>query len=145
MERVTLDFPETSIIHRHSLTVRITDMNYGQHLGHDALVSLLADARAQAFASLAYPEWDMAGYPSVVADLTVMYQRETRFADRLVVETAVPEPEGKALTVYHRVLNERDERVATARVTLLLLDPAAGKTVAVPCELKRALADARGD
>ena len=41
MERVKLDFPAEAVIHRHPMTVRVTDMNYGRHLGHDALVSLL--------------------------------------------------------------------------------------------------------
>ncbi|WP_447926455.1 MULTISPECIES: thioesterase family protein [unclassified Vreelandella] len=144
MERVTLDFPEAAIIHRHSLSVRITDMNYGRHLGHDALVGLIAEARAQALAALGFPEWDLAGYPSVVADLTVLYQREACFPEVLSIETAVPEPEGKALVVYHRVLNAQDQRVATAKLTLMLVDTAARQTVEVPAEVKRALAHARG-
>ena len=49
MERVSQEFPNAAVIHRHPLTVRVTDMNYGRHLGHDALVSLLHEARMQAF------------------------------------------------------------------------------------------------
>ncbi|UYF98795.1 acyl-CoA thioesterase [Halomonas sp. GD1P12] len=145
MERVTLEFPEAMIVHRHPLSVRITDMNYGRHLAHDAVVTLLAEARAQAFVALSCPEWDMGGYPSVVADLSVTFQREARFPDALVIETAVPDPEGKALVVYHRILNHRQEPVATARVTLLLIDTTARKPVAIPSELTRALDAARGD
>lgn len=144
MERATLDFPEEMIVHRHSLSVRITDMNYGRHLAHDALVTLLAEARANALAALSFPEWDMGGYPSVVAELSVTFQREARFPDQLVIETAIPEPEGKALGVYHRILNPQGERVATARVTLLLIDMSTGKPVAVPDAFARALAAARG-
>lgn len=55
MERVSLEFPNAAVIHRHPLTVRVTDMNYGRHLGHDALVSLLHEARMQAFAALDLP------------------------------------------------------------------------------------------
>lgn len=44
MERVRLSFPAGDVVHRHPLTVRITDMHYGRHLGHDALVSLLREA-----------------------------------------------------------------------------------------------------
>ena len=64
MERVRLEFPETAIVHRHPLTVRVTDMNYGRHLGHDTLVSLLHEARIQAFAALGLTEWDMGGKES---------------------------------------------------------------------------------
>lgn len=144
MERVKLDFPAEAVIHRHALTVRVTDMNYGRHLGHDALVSLLHEARIQAFASLDLPEWDMHGHPSVVADLAVQYQNEARWPDALVIATAVPEPQGKALTIYQRVYHAYSEQiVATARVNQLLIDLATGRPVNVPQQVIQALAHAR--
>ncbi|WKD27156.1 thioesterase family protein [Halomonas sp. KG2] len=140
MERVTLDFPTAAIIHRHPLTVRVTDMNYGRHLGHDALVSLLHEARVHAFAALGLPEWDMKG---IVADLAVQYQSEARWPDALVIETAVPEPQGKALTVYQRICHaETDKVVATARVNQLLLDLSSGRPVKVPDDVAQAIARA---
>lgn len=144
MERVTLDFPAEAVIHRHPLTVRVTDMNYGRHLGHDALVSLLHEARVQAFASLELPEWDMQGHPSVVADLAIQYQHEARWPDALMIETAVPEPQGKALTIYHRVYHAETQRViATARVNQLLMNITTGRPANVPEKVKLALAQAR--
>lgn len=144
MERVKLDFPDEALIHRHPLAVRVTDMNYGRHLGHDALVSLLHEARLQALLALELPEWDLAGYPSVVVDLAVQYQNEAHCPEMLVVETAVPMPEGKALTVYHRVLKQDSEQVvATARLNLLLIDPSQGRPVAVPEAVTQALASAQ--
>ena len=145
MERVRLDFPEAAIVHRQPLSVRVTDMNYGRHLGHDALVSLLHEARIQALAALGLTEWDLGGYPSVVADIAVQYQSEARWPDALVVETAIPAPQGKALTVFQRVVHAEGGRpVATARLNLLLVDPASGRTVAVPEAVKTALAVAGG-
>ncbi|GEN29511.1 thioesterase [Halovibrio variabilis] len=146
MERVKLDFPAEAIIHRHPLTVRVTDMNYGRHLGHDALVSLLHEARIQAFAALDLPEWDMHGYPSVVADLAVQYLNEARWPEALVIETAVPAPQGKALTIYQRIYkSESQQWVATARVNQLLIDLATGRPVDVPERVKQVLAEARSD
>ncbi|EHJ92400.1 acyl-CoA thioesterase [Vreelandella boliviensis] len=144
MERVKLDFPAEAVIHRHPLTVRVTDMNYGRHLGHDALVSLLHEARIQAFAALDLPEWDMHGYPSVVADIAVQYQSEARWPDALMIATAVPEPQGKALTIYQRIYQtESQQVVATARVNQLLIDLATGRPVEVPEQVKQALSHAR--
>ncbi|HSP58709.1 MAG TPA: thioesterase family protein [Halomonas sp.] len=141
MERVRLEFPETELVHRHPLTVRITDMNYGRHLGHDALVSLLHEARNHALASLGLGEADLEGHASVVADLAVQFQAEARWPDALVVETAIPAPRGKAITAYHRVLREDDGRtVATARLNLLLLDPVSGRPAVVPEAVSRAIA-----
>ncbi|QTF93616.1 thioesterase family protein, partial [Halomonas sp. BM-2019] len=133
MERVRLDFPEAAIVHRHPLTVRVTDMNYGRHLGHDTLVSLLHEARIQAFGALGLTEWDLGGYPSVVADLAVQYQSEARWPDALVVETAMSPLAGRVITVYHRVCHAEGGRpVATARLNMLLVDPASARPVAIP-------------
>lgn len=144
MERVKLDFPAEAVIHRHSMTVRVTDMNYGRHLGHDALVSLLHEARIQAFAALDLPEWDMHGYPSVVADLAVQYQSEARWPDGLTIATAVPEPQGKSLTIYQRIYQlDSQQVVATARINQLLIDLASGRPVDVPEQVKQALSRAR--
>ncbi|WP_192035228.1 thioesterase family protein [Halomonas sp. YLGW01] len=143
MPRVRLEFPADAILHRHSLSVRITDMNYGRHLGHDALVSLLHEARTEALASRGLREWDLEGCPSVVADLAIQYQGEAAWPDALIVETAIPPVEGKALCVYHRVVREHDQRpVATARLNLVLLDPATGKPVPVPESVQEALSPA---
>ena len=143
MERVRLEFPAAAIVHRHPLTVRVTDMNYGRHLGHDTLVSLLHEARIQAFGALGLTEWDLGGYPSVVADLAVQYQSEARWPDALVVETAIPVPAGRSITVYHRVLHAEGGRpVATARLNVLLVDPDAGRPVAIPEAVRAAIAGA---
>lgn len=144
MERVKLDFPAEAVIHRHPTTVRVTDMNYGRHLGHDALVSLLHEARIQAFAALDLLEWDMLGYPSLVADLAVQYQSEARWPDGLMIATAVPEPQGKSLTIYQRIYQQESQQVvATARVNQLLIDLASGRPVDVPEPVKQALSRAR--
>ncbi|MDX1466331.1 MAG: thioesterase family protein [Halomonas sp.] len=144
MERVRLSFPDDEVMHRHPLTVRITDMNYGRHLGHDALISLLHEARVAALASRGLSEGDLGGYPCVAADLAVQYQAETRWPDALVVETAIPAPARKAIGVYHRILREADSAaVATARINLMLVDPATGRPVAIPDVVRDALAGAR--
>lgn len=143
MERVRLSFPEKDVMHRHPLTVRITDMNYGRHLGHDALVSLLHEARVAALASRELREWDLGGFPCVAADLAVQYQAEARWPDLLVVETAIPEPGRKAIGVYHRLLREADgATVATARINLMLVDPENGRPVPIPADVRDALAGA---
>ncbi|MDT8880239.1 thioesterase family protein [Halomonas saccharevitans] len=144
MERVRLSFPVDEVMHRHPLTVRITDMNYGRHLGHDALISLLHEARVAALASRGLHEWDLGGFPCVAADLAVQYQAETRWPDALAVETAIPAPARKAIGVYHRILREADDvTVATARINLMLIDPATGRPVAIPEALRDTLAGAR--
>ncbi len=61
-----------------------------------------------------------------------------------MVETAIPAPARKAIGVYHRILREADgATVATARINLMLVDPATGRPVVIPEVVRDALAGAR--
>ncbi|WP_048305973.1 thioesterase family protein [Halomonas sp. PR-M31] len=139
MERLQLEFPDTDLVHRYPLSVRIGDMNYGRHLGHDAVITLFHESRAQMFVALGFREWDVAGYPSVVADLAVQYRAEAKWPDALEVETAIPPAEGHGFCVYQRLQRPADKRtIAVARLNLVLLDPQAGKPVRIPDALNAA-------
>lgn len=148
MERVRLEFPSTDLVHRHQLPVRIGDMNYGRHLAHDAVITLLHEARAHMFEALGFHEWDVLGHPSVVADLAIQYRAEARWPDALAVDSAIPVASGRGFSVYQRLWRLADERtVALARVGVVLLDPAGGEPVELPPAFAEALAKAkqRGD
>jgi len=55
MARISLTLPET-FAWSTDLTVRIQDINYGNHVGNDAFVSLLHEARIRYFNQLGYSE-----------------------------------------------------------------------------------------
>lgn len=144
MDRVRLEFPVADRVHRETLRVRIGDLNYGRHLGHDAIVTLLHETRARALAALGFNEADIDGSPSVVADITVQYRAEAHWGDELLAETAMPEASGKGLPVHQRLTRVGDSRlVAVARVTLVWLAPDDGRPVAIPSSLQAALARVR--
>lgn len=120
MERIRLEFPQQRLVHRHAMTIRVSDINYGRHLGHDNVVSLAHEARGQAWQALGFPEWDVDGLMSIVSDLAVQYQGEGKLGDALVVETAMEAVSGKGLGVHHRLLRASDDTVlATVRVGLV--------------------------
>jgi acyl-CoA thioester hydrolase len=141
MERIKLEFPEEAWRHEHTLSVRVGDMNYAQHLGHDTLISLLQEARAAALDTLGVSELNIGGYPVVVVELAVQYQAEAHWPDLLDVTTAIPIPAGKGLKVFHRIVRRGDRRqVATAMLTMLLVNPAeGGKVVPLPGSFLRLL------
>lgn len=73
MARIALTLPD---IYAYSteLTVRIQDINYGSHVGNDAFVSLLHEARIRYFNHLGYSETDIEGCAIVISDLAVVYK-----------------------------------------------------------------------
>lgn len=133
MPRTSLEFP-AAVVYRHPLTLRICDINYGQHLGHDTLVSLLHDARCGWLDSHGLSELNLGGEGIgwVVAELVVHYQAEAFYADALVIELAIGEISTKGAELYHRVVRSDGAQVALAKTGVVFFDYASRKAVAVP-------------
>ena len=60
MARIKINIPP-GFITTLSIPVRITDLNYGNHLGNDSLVSILHEARVQWLKLNGYTELDIEG------------------------------------------------------------------------------------
>lgn len=116
MARVQVVFPDDAVVFAHELDVRIGDVNYWNHLGHDALVSMLHETRARLFLAAGLDEGDTEGLGCVVADLAVVYRAEARFGQRLRVEVARGEVGRYGVELVYRVTcTERGAVVALAK------------------------------
>ncbi len=88
MARVKLTLPDACHFQT-EVTVRIGDINYGGHLGNDAVLSLAHEARLQYFKSLGYSEIDIEGVGIVLADAVVVYRAEAFHGEQLTVRIAL--------------------------------------------------------
>ena len=77
--------------------MRIYDINHGQHLGHDRLISLLHEARSRFFQSLGYEELDIDGIGIVIADLQVVYLGEAFAGEQVKVDISLTALQAKVL------------------------------------------------
>ncbi|EKE76724.1 acyl-CoA thioesterase [Gallaecimonas xiamenensis] len=138
MARITLQFP-TPVLYRCPLTLRIGDINHGQHLGHDTLVSLLHEGRCCWLASHGLSEGDSGGAAQVVAELAVNYLGEAFYPQQLTMELAAGELSSKGVEIYQRLSREDGKAVAVAKVGLVFFDMGARAAVAVPDAFKALL------
>ncbi len=86
-----------------TLTVRTTDLNYGGHLGHDTLLSLVQEARVAWLASHRWQELDCAGVGLIMGDAAVVYQGEAFAGDRLEIDVAGGECSCTGFRLFYRV------------------------------------------
>lgn len=89
MARLKLDFPDSAFLFSTELPVRITDINGANHLGNDALISMLSEARAQFLVSAGIAETRRDGTGIIVTDLATMYQSESFFPEVLQFEVGM--------------------------------------------------------
>lgn len=138
MSRIVLEFPAPAI-YSHPVRLRIDDINYGQHLGHDTLVSLLHDARCGWLAEQGLTELSVDGKSLgwVVAELAVNYRAEAFYADELQVELALGELGSKGAEIFHRVVRNDGVEIAVAKVGVVFFDYVTRKAAAVPENFKQ--------
>ncbi|KPP97495.1 thioesterase family protein [Marinobacter sp. HL-58] len=89
MARIKLSFPDDVFYFETRMPVRITDINGANHLGNDALISMLSEARAQFLVNYGIQETDNEGVGIIVTDLATMYQSESFFPEMLRFEVGL--------------------------------------------------------
>lgn len=140
MARVRIEFPAQQIIFSCEIPVRISDLNYGNHLGHDALVSILHESRARFLASLGKSELDIDGLAMMVVDLTVRYLSEAFFGQVLLIEISAGELRRRSCELLYRVTNTSSGKVvAVASTGIVLFDRQLAKVAGIPPSLQSTL------
>lgn len=134
MARVKLSLP-TSFTFFARVQVRITDVNYGNHLGNDALLSLIHEARMQYLASVGFTEMDVAGVSLIMSDAAIEFKAEAFYSDVLKIYVAVADFTRVGFDLYYKLVKENGELiVATAKTGMICFDYVARKITAVPQE-----------
>ncbi|MFG1488024.1 thioesterase family protein [Oceanospirillum sp. HFRX-1_2] len=141
MARIRIEYPEANTLHTQTLDLRITDLNYGNHLAHDTLISLIHEARAKMFIAHGHKEIDIEGVGIVVADLAICYRAEVFYPDTLIIEIATDELSRKGGDLIYRVTKASDGGlVALAKTGIVFFDYQERVAVNVPEAFKQMVA-----
>lgn len=136
MARIHLEIPER-LPFATEIDVRVTDMNYGRHLGNDSMLSLIHEARVRFLASHGVTEADVDGKQLILADAAIVYRAEAFAGDRLRFEVGVGDLGRVGCDLVYRVTRLGDGTlVAEAKTGLVFLDPESRR----PSPLPRTLA-----
>lgn len=139
MARVKIALPP-AFLFTAQLPVRITDLNYGAHLGNDALLSLLHEARVQCLAFVGVREVDPAtqlGF--IMADVAVEYKAEAFYGDVLRIEVGANDLSKYGFDLVYLVKNQAGQEVARAKTGMLAFDYNTRKLRALPPALAELL------
>ena len=135
MARIQLVLPESFLL-AVELPVRITDLNYGNHLGNDALVSLLHEARVQFLRHVGVPEVDTAtGQGLIMADLAVEYRGEGFYGDVLRVQLAATDLHKYGFDLLYQVQTTAGRDIARAKTGMLCFDYTTRKLRRMPADV----------
>ena len=137
MSRVKLALPETFHFTT-EIPLRISDINYGGHLGNDAVLSVCHDLRARLFAAHGFTELDVEGVGIVMVDAVIVFQTEAFYGETLVGDVAVCNFSRTGCDVFYRLRAKSDDReVARAKTGIVFLDYGNRKIKPVPQRFRK--------
>ncbi len=145
MARIKIDLPD-SFSFTTSIPVRITDINYGGHVGNDAILSLVHEARMRFLKQLGYTELELGGVGLIMADAAIEFRNELFYGDTVIVSLACTEFSKVSFDIYYKLEKTADPLqvekrvlVAAAKTGMVCYDYANKKIAAIPGEARRNL------
>lgn len=138
MARIKIDLPENfsfSVL----IPVRITDLNYGGHVGNDAILSLVHEARMQYLKQFGYSEIELAGIGLIMADAGIEFKNELFYGDVVIASVGCNSFSKVSFDIYYKLEKEIDgsrKLVAAVKTGMIGYDYANKKIAAIPEEVK---------
>ncbi len=121
------------------LTIRITDLNYGNHLGNDTVLSLVHEARVRFLQHIGYTELDLNGAGLIMSDAAIEYKQEGFYGDKIKIYIATGDFSRIGFDFFYklvRLANEKETIIAIAKTGMVCYDYKRRKVVQVPEEVK---------
>ncbi|MBA4501445.1 acyl-CoA thioesterase [Marinobacterium marinum] len=132
MARIKLEMPDNYLFST-ELAVRIGDINYGGHLGNDAVLSMVHEARLRFLKHYHYTEMDVEGASIIMTDSAIVYKAEGFYGDRVQVDVTVTDFNKYGCDLYYLLSNkETAVEIAHAKTGIVFFDYQERKVLTVP-------------
>lgn len=138
MARLKIIIPENKI-NTFTIPVRISDVNYGNHVGNDAIVSIIHEARVQWLSQHNFTELNIEGAGLIMSDLEIEFKKESFYGDVIEVQLSIGEISKKSFEIYYQLYTKRNgERIVltVAKTGIVCYNYLNKKVVAIPDVLK---------
>lgn len=137
MARIQVKLP-SSFIFSCTIPVRITDLNYGGHVGNDTILSIIHEARVQFLQSLGYTEKNIGGVGMIMGDVAIVFKNELFYGDQVQAHVAVTEISRATFDLVYKLEKDNNGKtldVAHAKTGMVCFDYEKRKPVAIPVEV----------
>lgn len=141
MARIKIKLPPAKIA-SFIIPVRITDINYGNHVGNHAIVEIIHEARARFLQQHNFTELDAGGTALIMNELLVEFKNESFYNDLLQVKIYCGEISKKSFELFYQISVERNGKeiiIASAKTGMVCYDYQMKKVNALPDKLKLVL------
>lgn len=142
MSRTKLVFPKAEPLFTTNIAVRITDINYGNHVGNDSLLSIIHEARMQVLSANGMSELNVGGASLIMGESVVCYKGEGFYGDVFEIHIWADDVSTATFDLLYEIKTKRDGMevlIAEAKTVMICFDYEARKTKPLTEALKRVL------
>lgn len=137
MQRVKVELP-INFNFSTIIPIRITDMNYGGHVGNDSFLSLIHEARMQYLQHFGYTEINFENTSLIMADAAIEFKHEIIYTNtiKISVQAAAFTKIGFDLYYLLEIINGEELLIAgKAKTGMLCFDYTNKKITTVPTKV----------
>ena len=141
MARVKVIIPENKMA-LIKIPVRINDINYGNHVGNDAFVSIIHEARVQWLSHHNFTELNVDGVGLIMSDLVLEFKKEAFYGDLIEVELSAGEISRVGFELYYQLCTDRNGGIillVNAKTGMVCYDYLNKKVAPIPDAFRKLL------
>lgn len=142
MSRVKIKFPAENPLFTTTIGVRIGDINYGNHLGNDSVLSIIHESRMQMLKQWGGNELNIAGNSLIMADVMIAYKGEAFYGEQLTVSLFAEEVTDRSFDLLYHISTIREgssKDIAHAKTGMICFDYNTRRIATITEELKTLL------
>ena len=141
MPRVKIELPPTFSFQA-IIPVRSTDLNYANHVGNDAILSIIHEARVQYLQKFGYGELNFGGTGLIMMDAAIEFKSEILYGQKILASVGAGEFSKFAFEIFYKLETENNQKrdlAVIAKTGMVCYDYSARKIVAIPGQVKNKL------
>ena len=136
MARIKIDLPE-KYIYKTEIKVRISDINYGGHLGNDAVLSLAHESRIRFLESMGYTELNIEGAAIIMTDAAIVYHNESFYGDILNINLNIQDVSNTGFDMLYKLVRTSDNKeIARVKTGIVFFNYETKKIIPIPENFK---------
>ena len=134
MSKIKIEIP-AAFSFQTTIPVRITDLNYGGHVGNDSILSIMHEARMQFLKHYGYTEMDFGGTGLIMSDVGIEFKNEVFYGDSIIASVCAGDFSKVSFEIFYKFETEQHV-IALAKTGMVCFDYSRKKIVSIPKDIK---------
>lgn len=137
MTRIRIELPKQFSFST-KIPIRITDLNYGGHVGNDTVLTLIHEARVQFLKHFGYEELNIEGVSLIMSDAVIEFKNELFYGDTITAFVAANNFSRVGFDLFYK-LTRNETNIAFAKTGMICYNYNSKKVVSLPEAAKEKL------